>query len=179
MDADGAKPPESFWSRWGWALLLLAALVLFLAAWRRAGDGGAGREVGAVAYTDVSGQRHTLAELHGQVVVVDIWATWCPPCRKSLPEIAKLQAAADSRYSVVAISVDEHGFQDIAPFFQAHPELKLEAVVPAAPGDLGSLEPVGVIPTTVVVDRDGRVRARWAGYAPGRAERELKAALGR
>ncbi|HJU83479.1 MAG TPA: redoxin family protein [Holophagaceae bacterium] len=167
---------EPFWARWGWLLLVGAAALVFVGVWMRARGGGAvGEDLSAVAYVDASGARHTLAEHRGKVVVVDVWATWCPPCRRSLPEIGRLQAQADAHYTVLALSIDDHGFDDIRPFFQAHPELKLDAVVPA---DLGPLGPVNIVPTTVVLDPQGRVRARWSGYRPGLAEQALKAALG-
>lgn len=171
-----ARGLEGLWDRWGWLLLLLAAVAVFLGVWMRArGRAVVGQDLRAIAYADASGARHTLGEHQGKVVLVDLWATWCPPCRRSLPEIAKLQAQSAGRYVVLPISIDDRGFEDVNPFFQAHPELKLDAVVAA---DLGPLEPVNIVPTTLLVGPDGRVRARWSGYRPGLAEQELKAALG-
>ena len=172
---DGAGS-EGLWERWGWLLLIGLAVLVFLGVWTRTRSRAVvGEDLRAVAYVDASGARHTLGEHQGKVVLVDLWATWCPPCRRSLPEIAKLQAQAGGRYVVLPISIDDRGFEDVNPFFQAHPELKLDAVVPA---DLGPLEPVNVVPTTVLLGPDGRVRARWSGYRPGLAEQEVKTALG-
>ena len=143
---------------------------------------GVGTSVASVRIKDAQGRVSTLGELRGKVVLVDVWATWCPPCRAALPEIVRLQKAADARYAVVALSVDRGGFEDIAPFLagaaRLHPELAVEPVVPA---DRSALEPFGEIrgiPTTFVLDREGRILARWSGFQAGRAEAELKRALG-
>jgi len=133
--------------------------------------------VAAVSYLDASGQSHTLAEHLGQVVVVDVWATWCPPCRKSLPDIAALQAQDGKDYVVLAISVDRNGWDDVRPYLGANPQLGLRASLPV---DGSSLKPFGsipAIPTTLIVDRQGRLRERWSGYYPGRVEKALQAAL--
>lgn len=130
-----------------------------------------------VTFRDAQGQQGSLIEFAGKVVLVDVWATWCPPCRKSLPEVAELQKKAGSDYAVLAISVDREGFGVVQPFLAANPGLGLSAVVPV---DARSLEPFGEIrgiPTTLVIDRKGRLRERWSGYAPGRAEKALQAAL--
>ena len=166
---------QSLWDRWGWLLLILVAMLLFVGVWTRARGGATkGQDLSAVAFADASGAKHTLAEYRGRVLVVDLWATWCPPCRASLPELAGLQARADGRYAVLPISIDERGFADIEPFFKAHRELRVASMVPL---DLGPLEPVGVIPTTILVDARGRVLSRWSGYHAGRAAQELKAVL--
>lgn len=135
------------------------------------------KRVSHATFADAAGQVRTLAEFNGKVVLIDVWATWCPPCRKSLPEIAALQKKGGDAFVVLAVSVDRGGWPEILPFLQANPGLGLEALVPG-PGE--GLEPFGAIPaipTTLVVDRQGRLRERWSGYAPGRVEQALAAAL--
>lgn len=155
---------------------------------RRALGGGApaatapGTSAAAVRVRDAQGRVSTLGDLRGKVVLVDVWATWCPPCRAALPEITRLQKAADARYAVVAISVDKGGFGDVQPFLaqaaRLHPEMAVEAVVPADPDALDPLGEISGIPTTFVLDREGRILARWSGFQEGRPEAELKKALG-
>lgn len=170
------------WDRWGcFGTLVLALLVLGLGLWSVTGEGSAkvGAKVSAVAFRDAEGGRHTLAEFAGKVVVVDVWATWCPPCRASLPEIAALQAASNGKYAVLPISVDEGGFPTVAGYLagQPGPVRTLKAYVPEGAQALDAFGPIRGIPTTLIVGADGTLRTRWSGYYPGRTEAELTAAL--
>jgi thiol-disulfide isomerase/thioredoxin len=133
--------------------------------------------MGRVAFLDVDGNRRTLAEFKGRVVLVDVWATWCPPCREALPEVAELQKASGERYLVLPISVDRGGWGDVRPFLAHNPQLGLTAFVPDGSR---ALEPFGAIrgiPTTLLIDRQSRLVKRWSGYGPGLAKRALEEAL--
>lgn len=172
------------WNRWGCFATLGLALVTVLAGFwivRRDNTPRLGADVRAVAFLDEDGKRHTLAEYAGKTVVVDVWATWCPPCKASLPELAALQAAADGRYAVLPISVDDGGFADVRAYLLKQPPAvaSLRAVIPDGGRALEPFGPINGIPTTIIVGADGRLRARWSGFYPGRAEAELKTALGR
>lgn len=164
------------------ALIGICLLALAYLAWHFVvGDQVASRKgesVVAVRMRDDQGRVTTLKDYLGRVVVVDVWATWCPPCRASLPEVAQLQRAADDRFAVVAISVDSEGFEIVAPFFAQNPKLRLIAQVPDGPRGLAPFGHIRGIPTTFIVDRKGKVAAQWSGYYPGRAEAEVKRLLG-
>ncbi len=169
------------WNRWGCFVTLgLAVLLLFGGVWmvRRDHAPRVGSDVRAVAFLDAEGRRRTLGELVGRPVVVDVWATWCPPCRESLPELVKLQAAAGDRYAVIPLSVDEGGFKVVAPFL-ARQGLPLSAFVPESRAALEPFGPVSMIPTTVLVGADGKLVTRWSGFYPGRTEAELQKLLRR
>lgn len=179
-----AQGPGSRWRMAAAVLLVGGGLLLGgMALLRGLGVGGsgegakAGTDVSAVAFTDAQGQRHTLAEFKGKVVLVDVWATWCPPCRKSLPEVAALQKAGGDSYVVVPISVDNGGWGDVKPFLAQHPELGLTAYAPEGPQALAPFGEISGIPTSLVVDRDGRLIRRWSGYGEGMAKRALDEAL--
>jgi thiol-disulfide isomerase/thioredoxin len=179
--ADRLESLRDAWNRWGCFVTLgVAVLLLFGGVWmvRRDHAPRVGADVRAVAYLDAEGRRHTLGELAGRPVVVDVWATWCPPCRASLPELAKLQAGAGERYAVVPLSVDEGGFQAVTPFLQRQ-GLQLKAYVPEGSDALDPFGPVSAIPTTILVDAQGRLVTRWSGFHPGRAEAELQGLLRR
>ena len=177
-----AYVPESRWRMIAAAVLVVGGLLLGGTALYRSlrpesSTSRAGTDVRAVAFLDADGNRHTLAEYQGKVVLVDVWATWCPPCRKSLPEVAKLQRESPGTYAVVPISVDGGGFADVKPFLTQHPELGLTAFVPAGPKALDAFGPISGIPTSIVVDRQGRLVQRWSGYGEGLAQRALDEAL--
>jgi thiol-disulfide isomerase/thioredoxin len=139
-----------------------------------------GRKLEDVRLLDADGNTHRLGDLKGRVVVLDFWATWCPPCRMSLPELGALQSKQSDLYAVVPVSLDRGGFQDVLPFFKQNPHLGLFALVPADPGALAAkVGPIRGIPTTLILDRTGKVARSWAGYAPGRLEQELLAELKR
>ena len=165
------------------AVLLFAGLVWLLRSSMSRGESGLapkGQDVTAVAFLDAAGTRHTLAEFKGKVVIVDVWATWCPPCRKSLPNLARLAAAAGQDYAVVPLSVDDEGLQAVQPFLQQHADLAaLPALVPDGNHGLAPLGQVQAIPSTFLLDREGKVLDAWSGLQEARLERGLKAALGR
>ncbi len=181
VDDDRLEAVRDAWNRWGCFVSLgAAALLLFGGVWRVRRDHAprVGADVRAVAFRDAQGGRHTLAEFAGRPVVVDVWATWCPPCRASLPELAKLQAESGDRYAVVPLSVDDTGFQAVGPFL-ARQGLTLTAFVPEGPEALEPFGPVSVIPTTILVDGNGKLLTRWSGHAPGRVAAELRKLQGR
>lgn len=167
----------------GRAMIRWAAGIAVLASLAGCNVGKSGAKEGAVipmakvTLVDERGTPRDLGEFLGKVVVIDVWATWCPPCRKGLPEVAALQKKGGEAFVVVPISVDRNGWEDVRPFLASQPGLGLQAYVPSSPE---SLEPFGAIPgipTTIILDRQGRVRDRWSGYEPGRAEVALEAAL--
>jgi thiol-disulfide isomerase/thioredoxin len=135
------------------------------------------KPVSHAAILDAAGLRSTLADRHGKVVLVDVWATWCPPCRQSLPEIAALQKKGGEEYEVLAISVDRNGWQDVQRFLRENPQLALKAWVPAGSDGIAPFGSIKFIPTTLIIDRQGRIQSRWSGYRPGQAEQALAAAL--
>ena len=165
------------------ALLLFGGLFWLMRSSLSRGESGLarkGQDVSAVAYLDVSGARHTLAEEKGKIVIVDVWATWCPPCRKSLPGLAKLAAAGGNDYTVIPVSVDDDGFKAVTPFLQSHPELAaLPGLVPDGPRGLAPLGAVSAIPTTYLLDREGKVLDAWSGVQEERLAEGLRRALGR
>ena len=118
------------------------------------------------AFVDASGKTLHIADLRGQVLVVNLWATWCGPCVKEMPTLAALQKAyADKGVKVVAISIDAPRDTDKAKAFIAqhaplafYQDSTLElpfAFKPPAPG----------FPTTILFDRAGQERARLSGDA--------------
>ncbi|HTK34650.1 MAG TPA: TlpA disulfide reductase family protein [Caulobacteraceae bacterium] len=120
----------------------------------------------AVRFSDADGKPVSLADFKGQVLVVNLWATWCGPCVAEMPTLAKLQGAYAGRpVKVLAISVDDAKSTDKAKAFIArhgplafyqNADLKLPfAFTP----------PAAEFPSTIIYDRKGLQRARMTGGA--------------
>ena len=117
-------------------------------------------------FTDGAGKPHTLADFKGQVVVMNLWATWCGPCKTEMPTLGKLQAAyATQPLKVLPISVDRDSDLNLVQAeMAANPPLQ----VYRDPGYKLSfqLDPRAAgYPTTVIYDKQGRERARMSGPA--------------
>lgn len=123
------------------------------------------RPLPELRFTDGEGRAMTFADFSGRVILLNLWATWCVPCRKEMPTLDRLQAKLGGRdFQVVPLSIDRQGLAVVKPFYQ---ELGLKSLgiyvdqSGKAAGDLGA---VG-IPTTLLVDRDGREIGRKVGPA--------------
>lgn len=111
---------------------------------------------------DTNGQRVRLDSTRGDVVLVDLWATWCAPCAESLPFYADLQRRyAEKGLRVFAVSVDESD-ADVAEFLAKHP-LAL-TILRDPQGTLPQALDLQAMPTLVLIDRDGRVHWKHEGF---------------
>ena len=125
----------------------------------------AGARIGEIAPTftlpDLDGEMHGLADLRGRVVVLNYWATWCPPCVDEMPSLQKLhEALADKGLSVVAVSVDER-FEDIERFVE---RFGLTFTILHDEGmKVSRSYQTFKYPETYVIDQDGRVRSKVVG----------------
>ena len=117
------------------------------------------------AFEDAAGQSVKLDDFRGKVVVLNFWATWCPPCVKEMPALDKLQAELGGEdFEVVAISVDREGFDAVGPFY-AHYGLENLAVYLDQTASLQQQFGISGLPVTFILDRDGMVRGGYAGDA--------------
>jgi thiol-disulfide isomerase/thioredoxin len=123
------------------------------------------RPMPELQFVDGEGHALTLAEFRGRVVLLNIWATWCVPCRKEMPTLDRLQAKLGSRdFQVVALSIDRAGVPPVGQFYKELGLTALGIYVDQSGKAAGSLGTIG-IPTTLLVDRDGQEVARKVGPA--------------
>ena len=108
----------------------------------------------------------TLASLHGKVVVVNFWATWCPPCREELPYLVSTVKDYEPRgVTLVAISNDDRPGQReaVRAFLEAFPDLRPYAAL--GEPEIGASYEVKALPSVYVIDREGHVSASFQGQA--------------
>lgn len=123
------------------------------------------RALPEIHFADDRGHDLTLADLRGRVVLLNLWATWCVPCRREMPALDRLEATLGGPgFEVVALSIDRRGLAAIQPFFK---ELGLKALHLYADQSgkaAGALGAPG-LPTTLLIDRQGRELGRVVGPA--------------
>ena len=110
---------------------------------------------------DLEGKLHGLADFRGRVVVLNFWATWCPPCIDEMPSLQRLhQALADRGVAVIAVSVDER-FSDVPTFVQ---KFDLTFSVLYDEGKKVSRKyQTFKYPETYILDREGRLKSKVVG----------------
>jgi len=128
----------------------------------------------AVTLTDLDGRTLTAKDLAGRVVLVELWATWCPPCRGTLTWLGDLQKRHGEKLAVVAIAVES----EEADVRKLVGELKLPFTwVMGKPETVRAFGDVSAVPTLLVFDREGRTAGAFYGAPPTlHAEAEAKLA---
>lgn len=134
------------------------------------------REVGDVAFQDADGGERQLSDWHGEVVVLNFWATWCAPCRHEMPSLDRLQAEMGGPdLEVVPVATGRNSAAGIRRFFEEEGIEQLPVLTDAGQSLARAFAVLG-LPVTVILDRDGREVARLSGGAEW-DEPEAKAIL--
>ncbi|MDP8236373.1 MAG: TlpA disulfide reductase family protein [Candidatus Erginobacter occultus] len=148
---------------------LLAALALALVP---AGCGGSAKEQTSFSgkaphfeLENFSGGRVRLSDYRGKVVLLNFWATWCPPCVTETPDFVNLYKNYRERGLVIlGVSLDQNPRAVLQPFIRKH---KIEYPILLADrrvtNDYGGITS---IPTTFLIDREGIIREQYVGYQP-------------
>lgn len=125
-----------------------------------------------IRFQDAGGNTRSLADFRGRVVLLNLWATWCVPCRKEMPSLDRLQAQLGGpAFEVVALSIDKSP-QAVREFYREYGIRKLALYIDPSAEVTSTLGAVG-IPTTLLVDGDGRERWRRVGPAEWDAPEEV------
>jgi thiol-disulfide isomerase/thioredoxin len=118
------------------------------------------------SFTDADGKPHTVADFAGKGLLINLWATWCPPCVAEMPALDRAQAAlAAEGVVILPLSSDRGGRALVEPFYREKGIRQLGLWLDPRGAASRALGARG-LPTTVLVDREGRERARVEGDQP-------------
>jgi len=110
----------------------------------------------------LDGKEITLSQLKGKVVLLDFWATWCAPCKKSIPHLIQLyKEYRGSGFELVGINIDKGDTETVRRFVTS---MDIPYPVVTAPEDVIRSYRVTGIPATFLIDKEGRIRERMAGF---------------
>lgn len=107
--------------------------------------------------TMLNGTPFDVADLRGQVVLLNVWATWCGPCRYEIPVLKALHDKHRAqKFQVVGITVDEKDFEEDVKKYVEGEKVQYPIVLDPE-GRIGSLFEVSVLPTSILLDREGTI----------------------
>ncbi len=107
-------------------------------------------------FQNAAGEPISLAAFRGKTVILNLWATWCVPCRKEMPTLDSLQAQLGGpKFEVVALSIDRAGLSAIGPFFETLGITHLAKYADPSGATLGTLRAIG-LPTTLLINPQGQ-----------------------
>lgn len=128
------------------------------------GKPGPGKVVSAPNFTlpGIDGKMVSLSDFKGKVVLLNIWATWCPPCVDEMPSMEKLhQKMKGENFEILAVSIDEDGAKAVIPFMEKH-NLSFTALIDTK-GALKSLYQTTGVPESFIVDSEGIIVGKVIG----------------
>lgn len=114
-----------------------------------------------LALENLDGETQSLADFEGNVVLVNNWATWCPPCKAEMPSLKKFHDAhAEQGFTVIAVEAGD-GFEEVLAFAQSY-DLTFPVWLDPNGAALDAFKN-GSLPNSYVIDRTGTVRLAWTG----------------
>jgi thiol-disulfide isomerase/thioredoxin len=118
----------------------------------------------SITFSEIAGDTVPLTDFRGKLVVVNLWATWCAPCLREMPSLDRLQSHFGERLAVLAVSEDRGGSKIVEPFIT---KLGLKSVkfFVDPKSEVGHALNVRGLPTSVLIDREGKVLGRVEGAA--------------
>ncbi len=125
---------------------------------------------------DMSGKQVKLSDHKGKVVLLEFWATWCPPCRTSIPGLEKLHKTyQDKGFVLLAVSMDQGGWDDVRSFMKSY---GMTYTVLKGDDEVAAQYQVRTIPMALILNREGKVIKRYLGMGNEEdLEKEIKSVL--
>jgi thiol-disulfide isomerase/thioredoxin len=123
------------------------------------------RPLPPLSFVNGDGAAMTLADFHGRIVLLNVWATWCVPCRKEMPALDRLQGKLEAAdFAVVPLSIDHRGRDAVERFYRELGLTSLRIYLDPSGNAPYTINAFGM-PTTLLIDRDGRELGRVIGAA--------------
>jgi len=142
-------------------IIMLMLGMFLIGACSNSGAMEAGNKAVEFTLNDINGNRVTLADYSGKVVILDFFADWCPPCRQEVPDFIDLEKQyGDKGFSMIGVAlVDRNAAKAFSDKMGVnYPILIDDGNVSAAYG------PISSIPTTFVIDKEGKIAKVYIGY---------------
>jgi peroxiredoxin len=160
--------------RWGFPFgFLLIALGWAFYYQQQQSSGRAGFPAPDFTLTDIAGRPHHLTDYRGKIVFLNVWATWCPPCREEMPSMEELyQRLRGKEFAMLAVSQDEDGVAAVKPFVDQM-GLTFPVLIDRR-GVVSTRYGVTGYPETFIIDRDGQVIQHIIGPADWQDEQTLQ-----
>ena len=124
----------------------------------------AARPAPAVTFTDAAGTRHSLTEFRGRYVLLNLWGTWCAPCARELPALARLSRALPNQLTVIAVALPPGDASEAEAFLAQHDAAALRPYVDSQTMFFRAFRAYA-LPLTVLIDPKGNEIARAVGPA--------------
>ena len=136
-------------------------------------------DVSVAPLKDSKGASFKLADFFGKVMVINLWATWCGPCRLEIPELVKLHKEFHSRgVEMIGLSTEnpDASAEKVRKFIQ---DFQIDYRIGWAPGEVAAplMQGHEAIPQIFVISRDGRILKRFIGFSPANTSAQLKQTL--
>lgn len=112
---------------------------------------------------DRTGKIHTLSDYRGKWVLVNYWATWCPPCRKEMPELEAFAIARDGQAVVLGVNMEDVDDESLREFVEAFDISFPILLAGSRPDDDQTVGPIPGLPTSYLISPEGKVMARQVG----------------
>ena len=111
-----------------------------------------------------NGKQIKLSDYHGKVVLIDFWASWCPPCREEMPELVKFyKEHRDSDFTLIAVNIDDKSSNMENFLDKLFPEPEFPIIVDNHQ-QIPPLFNIEAMPTTIFIDKKGEIRYRHDGF---------------
>lgn len=123
----------------------------------------AGQAAPKAVFAGADGRDVTLADFAGRPLLLNLWATWCAPCKAEMPTLDALAALEEGRMSVIAVSQDLEGRTPVTAFFKSTGIANLEPYTDADNALLAAFGNAVALPTTILYDSEGKEVWRVAG----------------